>query len=110
MEFTFYKAFGRMVCKTFDNLNWNGIKRKRDDLLRIIPFKWYLPDLNWGHTDFQSVALPTELRYPSFLESDAKLRRFFRIQNRIIFIYYFFRVWCIYILYTRHKILSTFVH
>lgn len=25
---------------------------------------WYLPDLNWGHTDFQSVALPTELRYP----------------------------------------------
>ena len=26
-------------------------------------FLWYLPDLNWGHTDFQSVALPTELRY-----------------------------------------------
>ena len=27
---------------------------------------WYLPDLNRGHTDFQSDALPTELRYPTF--------------------------------------------
>gem|GEM_PF-3981275 len=23
--------------------------------------KWRPPELNWGHTDFQSVALPTEL-------------------------------------------------
>ena len=26
-------------------------------------FKWYLQESNQGHTDFQSVALPTELRY-----------------------------------------------
>ncbi len=38
---------------------------------------WYLPDLNWGHTDFQSVALPTELRYqPSLLEASAKIKAF----------------------------------
>ncbi len=23
---------------------------------------WRLPELNWGHMDFQSIALPTELR------------------------------------------------
>ena len=27
-------------------------------------FVWYLQESNQGHTDFQSVALPTELRYP----------------------------------------------
>ncbi len=26
-------------------------------------FMWYLQESNQGHTDFQSVALPTELRY-----------------------------------------------
>lgn len=25
--------------------------------------KWYLPESNRGHKDFQSFALPTELRY-----------------------------------------------
>lgn len=25
---------------------------------------WYLQESNQGHTDFQSVALPSELRYP----------------------------------------------
>ncbi len=24
--------------------------------------EWRLPESNWGHTDFQSVALPTELK------------------------------------------------
>ena len=27
-------------------------------------FKWYQRELNQRHTDFQSVALPTELWYP----------------------------------------------
>jgi len=27
---------------------------------------WYLQESNQGHTDFQSVALPTELRYQYF--------------------------------------------
>ncbi|GEM_PF-4034721 len=26
-------------------------------------FQWCLPDLNRGHMDFQSIALPTELRH-----------------------------------------------
>jgi hypothetical protein len=41
-----------------------------------VPLLWYLPDLNWGHMDFQSIALPTELRYPSF-ESGAKVHLYF---------------------------------
>ena len=28
---------------------------------------WYHPESNQGHTDFQSVALPTELWYPVVL-------------------------------------------
>lgn len=28
---------------------------------------WYLQESNQGHTDFQSVALPTELRYQALL-------------------------------------------
>ena|GEM_PF-3401701 len=32
---------------------------------------WRLPESNWGHTDFQSVALPTELkRRPFFVEGN----------------------------------------
>ena len=33
---------------------------------------WYLQESNQGHTDFQSVALPSELRYPHL---GATLRR-----------------------------------
>ena len=44
---------------------------------------WYLPDLNWGHTDFQSVALPTELRYPAFF-SDAKVVFIFVKSNKTL--------------------------
>jgi hypothetical protein len=36
--------------------------------------KWRLPESNWGHTDFQSVALPTELR-----------RRGYRLINLMMF-------------------------
>ena len=28
---------------------------------------WRLPESNWGHTDFQSVALPAELKRLNFL-------------------------------------------
>src|SRR5690625_7518975 len=48
---------------------------------RTIPaalsFLWYLPESNWGNMDFQSVALPTELRYrPSQKrnESDSEIQ------------------------------------
>ncbi len=30
-------------------------------------FWWRLPESNWGHTDFQSVALPTELKRQPFI-------------------------------------------
>ena len=30
-------------------------------------FSWYLQESNQGHMDFQSIALPTELRYQPFL-------------------------------------------
>ena len=31
--------------------------------------KWYLQESNQGHKDFQSFALPTELRYPAFKQA-----------------------------------------
>ena len=34
---------------------------------------WYLQDSNRGHTDFQSDALPTELRHHGFLFAGAKV-------------------------------------
>ena len=49
----------------------------------VVPFLWYLPDLNWGHTDFQSVALPTELRY-RLLKSDAKVGSIFSLTNNLL--------------------------
>ena len=33
---------------------------------------WRLPELNRGHTDFQSVALPTELKRQPFIFKDCK--------------------------------------
>ncbi len=39
-------------------------QKKRSETSRFQTFKeWYHLDLNQGHTDFQSVALPTELWY-----------------------------------------------
>ncbi len=35
---------------------------------------WPDPDLNWGHTDFQSVALPTELSGHSITQYRTHLR------------------------------------
>ena len=42
------------------------------DLLRI--YLWYLQESNQGHMDFQSIALPTELRYR--LNAGANIRGF----------------------------------
>ncbi len=48
---------------------------------------WYLLELNQGHMDFQSIALPPELRYrgvfgtPYFLKERAKVRLFFDIHK-----------------------------
>ena len=37
--------------------------KKSCHLMDRIQILWYLQESNQGHTDFQSVALPTELRY-----------------------------------------------
>ena len=36
------------------------------------PLGWYLPESNWGHMDFQSIALPAELRHQACLEKRGK--------------------------------------
>src|SRR5690625_5326771 len=68
---------------------------------RTIPaalsFLWYLPESNWGHMDFQSIALPTELRYrPSQKrnESDSEIKYLIFIittsdKNRHLWFIYF---------------------
>jgi hypothetical protein len=49
---------------------------------------WSLADSNRGHTDFQSDALPTELRNllvgAPFFKSDTKVRHFDTIQNYLV--------------------------
>ena len=42
-------------------------------------FMWYLQESNQGHTDFQSVALPTELRY--LLKAGANINVIYFLQN-----------------------------
>ncbi len=48
--------------------------------------KWYLQESNQGHTDFQSVALPTELRYlllcVKHAAAGANINLFWRLQNK----------------------------
>ena len=40
------------------------LKTKNPESIKVSGFYlWYLQESNQGHTDFQSVALPTELRY-----------------------------------------------
>ena len=60
---------------------------------KIFPgLKWRLPELNWGHTDFQSVALPTELkRHPT---NETKYKNFYFIsqENFIQFSILFYHI------------------
>ena len=41
--------------------------------------RWYLQESNRGHTDFQSDALPTELRHP-FHFCSAKVAKYYELQ------------------------------
>ncbi len=50
-------------------------------------FWWYRPGSNQRHTDFQSVALPTELRYP--VEKFGKVKLIFLILSKIFYKYLF---------------------
>ncbi len=47
-------------------LNTNGTIIKPAVLKILRAYWWRLPESNWGHTDFQSVALPTELKRQPF--------------------------------------------
>ena len=39
------------------------LNEKAPEVSRALLFLWYLQESNQGHMDFQSIALPTELRY-----------------------------------------------
>ena len=39
------------------------IKLQKNPQQKVEDFMWYLQESNQGHKDFQSFALPTELRY-----------------------------------------------
>ena len=63
--------------------NKNGIKKETASCENLSQWKeeWYLLELNQGHMDFQSIALPPELRYLSanrcFSIAGAKLEIYF---------------------------------
>ena len=44
---------------------------------------WYLQESNQGHMDFQSIALPTELRYLAFV-AGANIVRFLIYPKQIL--------------------------
>ena len=53
--------------KRFNNWRYHEVATTKSpsklDGLFVVATLWYLQESNQGHTDFQSVALPTELRY-----------------------------------------------
>ena len=50
-------SFHALYCEKPNNIK----QKKHPEYLNAS--LWYLQESNQGHTDFQSVALPTELRY-----------------------------------------------
>lgn len=44
---------------------------------------WYLQESNQGHKDFQSFALPTELRYQLFCFASANIETFLQLTKQI---------------------------
>jgi hypothetical protein len=63
------------ITKSTDNQITNH-KTKIPKATNLRDFvSWYLPESNWGHMDFQSIALPSELRYLPAWKSGAKIKR-----------------------------------
>ena len=58
------------------------LKKTKWENLRF-PTLWYHSGSNQGHTDFQSVALPTELWYPFLFWCD-KSKHFFKSTKKLI--------------------------
>ena len=50
----------------FNSVLFQNKSPSYSDGLYVATTAWYLQESNQGHTDFQSVALPTELRYQYF--------------------------------------------
>ena len=66
-------------------LNYNNNDRNQNKKApKFEAFLWYHLESNQGHTDFQSVALPTELWYPS-VNCNAKVDIFSVFQNICIY-------------------------
>ena len=49
------------------SLLWYSKQKSPFFRMSFLCLMWYLQESNQGHTDFQSVALPTELRYQYFI-------------------------------------------
>ena len=75
----------------FNFKNFTAIYNKEKDRKQMLPVLWSLADSNRGHTDFQSDALPTELRNllvgAPFSKSDTNVRHFKLIQNFLSIIF-----------------------
>ena len=56
------KFIDRFTVNDINKMVHVNENKKREKLLSS-PLSWYHLELNQGHTDFQSVALPTELWY-----------------------------------------------
>ena len=67
-----------LLCITDKGLGQK--KEGRKLIFQFLPSEWYLQESNQGHTDFQSVALPTELRYQRIRA--ANLRELFIMQKK----------------------------
>ena len=53
------------IDEVFENISLAIIELKSfyKKPTNVVGFMWYLQESNQGHMDFQSIALPTELRY-----------------------------------------------
>ena len=69
-----------MFQKNTKALITNKITKKA---LQIGGFSWFLQESNQGHTDFQSVALPTELRNLKIIDDSGFSRN--RTRDTLIF-------------------------
>ena len=64
-------------------------QKEKRQLVRNQRFLWYQRELNQRHTDFQSVALPTELWYPVCFA--LQKYNFFQCDDKKKYFFYFFK-------------------
>ena len=59
----------------------NGQKKESTSFLMCFPLKWCLQGSNQGHKDFQSFALPSELRH-QLINSEGKCNQYFQFTKK----------------------------